>query len=170
MKKELSANERAKRGIPSIALMENRDRIHPLEGFDSNGYLWLYIYSDAMRPLITSDSFVALQRVPTVKEVIKGQDRMYLFVLKGHNGDNSKHIRFGYVVNNADADGYVLLKTIHPVVDCTRLCNEDIVEQYRIMFALRAIPCTLSFKETLKENHQFSSTTLTYNNDTTHSL
>lgn len=150
MKKELSVNERAKRGIPSLALMEGSESLYGMEGFDDKGYLWYYVYSSRMEPVIPVDTFVALQRVPSLRDIIKGIKRLYLFVYKDDKGRS--WVWFGYVINDVISDGFVRVETVNPVKDFTDLPNDSIVEQYRIMFALRALPGTLSFKETLKED------------------
>lgn len=84
--KNLSLNERAKRGIPTLAITKNRISSSKFEGFDSNGRYWYKTDSMKMEPQIPSGSYLCLKPISANMETYGVDGEVYLFAVRTPRG------------------------------------------------------------------------------------
>lgn len=129
--KKLSVNERAKRGIPSLALTEDRVSLSRYEGYDSHGHLWLKNERISMEPEIMAGSYVCLK--PIRRNAIMGLNgETYVFaVVRG--GD--KMVVSGHVIKRHNG----FIRVLNPRGEYNDLAEDDIIEAYQALYNLKSI-------------------------------
>lgn len=131
--KKLSVNERAKRGIPSLAITNRKQSMDKHEGYDRNGRLWLRIENRSMEPEIMPGSYVCLK--PLRKTAIMGLNgEVYAFVI---SRDDNEYLILGHVIKRQD--GYIRVLQNNPKGTYNDLLENEIKEVYQIILNLKPV-------------------------------
>lgn len=137
-KTERIINERAKNGVPSLALTEQKERLYGREGFDEQGYFWYRHDSPRLEPEIHAGAYLLLEKVPHVDDVCGINGATYVLCLKMEGGYTE--IITGRVLNSAHHSKYIRVMTrpaIHAINDIPK---KYVVEAYKVAWVMEKMP------------------------------
>lgn len=135
--KELTINERAKRGIPNLAITRERTFTSRLEGFDCKGHYWYKTMSSHMEPLIEKGSYLCLKPMKTLNGLCGINGEVYLLAIRQFSGDIVTIV--GHIVNKPVSDT-ITIATTSPFPCSNDFKRSQIIEAYKVLYTLTPLP------------------------------
>lgn len=140
--KEMSLNERAKRGIPSFAIMDDKTSISRYEGFDADGNLWLRYCGLALEPDVKSGSYLCLRPLKNARAAYGLNGELYAFVVS--NGKDHDTV-FGYVTGRDMEFGELKVLSHLQSKEFNYIRIRDVIESYVVTACTTILPSSFRF-------------------------